>query len=62
MLAIHDACRRYADSGGVQDATPYERAYQEEFARQMTTAAVNRNAGHAARPMIPWGYGSRRYR
>lgn len=63
MLAIHDACRRYADSGGVQDATPYERAYQEEFARQMATAQINRVSGQIAypRPMVPWGYGRRRY-
>lgn len=64
MMAIYDAARRYAESGAVQDASPYERLYQEEFARQMTTASVSRNAGqiHYPRPLVPWAYGSRRYR
>jgi hypothetical protein len=63
MMAIYDAARRYAESGAVQDATPYERLYQEEFARQMATAQLNRVSGRVAypRPLVPWSYGWRRY-
>lgn len=50
MLAVHDACQRYAMSGGVLDPTPYEKAYTEEFSRQMTTAQINRTAGQIAYP------------
>ena len=45
LLAVHDACIRYAQSGAVLDSTPYEAAYESEFQRQISTAQLNRSAG-----------------